>query len=305
MKFKLILISIITCFNCNQITLHLASEKEEPIKVDDVKYILEDVKQLEKSFDDQYYTNEITKIPYNLTESNPIPLNRSQLKEETKFNQQVVAILVNRKILNWKNNDLFDYKDQPCSKGMLNDFIQRLTLVLNYKFKESQNLTLNLTKDESNTKPKSEVKEEQNDKKASLITAENVGIAVALISSLGTFMWGYREYKLHQGEIAKNEDLITKMKSYTKYDDIPPDIKLKLKASFPTEMMDAKKSTTNFDNLKKAVLKPQAGDSILNFNSAKNGKFVYAPILFATAIGMLGIATYQIIQKVKKDDDDK
>ena len=39
------------------------------------------------------------------------------------------------------------------------------------------------------------------------LSLENVGIVVSLIASLGTFMWGYREFKLHSTEISTLVDM--------------------------------------------------------------------------------------------------
>jgi hypothetical protein len=251
--FNHLFILLITIAACKAPPKDIPQAKEDgsPILPEQTEFIGEDVSFLQKLSKDELMKVAM-KEPFNMKETNPKPLTREDLKTYSRGAQQAVGVLVNRGLLEWKADGLYDSTGLAASRGMVDDFWARLKIFLAQQKIQSQEKAHGLGLASA---------DEDSGGLDAYFTAENAGITLAIIGGLGTLMWGYREYKLH-------EEAISKIKT----------------------------DTTDVAEQNKRI------GSILDFNSPRNGKFVYTPFLFATALGTLGMAGYQIHNKFKEEE---
>lgn len=294
MKFKkglsFFLVISLVVMACKKDT-KLASEDGAAINPEQVSALVRPEASDAKKMSQEEISEVLMKEPYNLSEKNPKALTVADVAILPEDTRQAIAVLVNRGILEWKKGLLYDYNGIPTSKGMIADFMARYQIL-----QEQEKLSEDSkSKDKKASDEKAEEKKEESkdSKDSSIFTLENAGIAVALIASLGTFMWGFREYKLHSKDISAIKKAQMDLKNVTNINSLTKEHKAHLKKyNIPPTMDEIKKFTSK---------KP--GGSLLDFNAPRNGKFLYAPILFATALGTLGVAGAQIAIKFSKDDE--
>lgn len=313
--YFLILVFFISCKEKPKLARPLGSTIQSE-EVKDIANIAnleskEDPKNKKKELSEEEYKELLLSQPFSSI-NNTDPLTKQRFEELPESTQQAVAVLVNRGIFEWKlissqetvlslseaedksKIGLYDYTGKAVSEEMIDEYIEKLKVVLEREMKDKK------------------------DEDGKIFTAENASIVVTFIAGLGTLMWGYREFKLHSktiGDIDKIKGELEgiDLNSADNIKKLTPDLRTRIaNAGFANELNDfdikfangdldlgAKKEA--LDNLTKNFDSKKTAGSIFDMNSAKSGKFVYAPVLFATAMGTLGIGGYQVYEKFKDD----
>lgn len=245
--------------------LSLADENGAPIKSDQVSHITPPKIPLPSQ---EELLEVLTKKPFDFDQEHPKPFSRLELENESQKVQQVIAILVNRGFLEWKDNLLYDHANKAVSKGMIEDFMERFDILLataiDKQKKNQSSAALNLTADETKAQDETSASSE-----SKIFNMDNLAILAGLTCGLGGIMWSYREY---------------------------------MAANAAMEIKTKKINTSNkhIQTVKDEKLK-KVGGNLLNFNSPRNQKYIYAPILLTGALATLGVTANQIYEKTKDD----
>jgi len=204
--------------------------------------------------------------------------------------RQIIALLVNRGILQWDGDKLYDYNNQPTSLAMVQDYINRLDLFLAAYLPSELGTDTQSSTDTATTTSASSASG------GGFTAMTTLGIAVGLITAVGTLIWGYREWTGGAAAIKAEEDKLKEAASQ--------------KAEADAKLTAAEHQAKNAGSYaadqqsKTAVLSKEeaikAGGKFYDPGSAKFGKYVFSSLLVATGFAVLGLSVYQIVDAAKQ-----
>lgn len=226
-----------------------------------------------------------------------VPLTMEEFNALPEKVRQIVALLVNRGILHWKEDNLYDYNDRPTSRAMLDDYINRLDLFLAAYLPEGSETEL--AERSASSTGTSTSTATSGSSGSGFTPMTTLSIAVGLITAVGTLIWGYREFVAGSAAIKKDEE---KAKKIAQNLEVRKNLDARnrtMNRPIPNANDVETPAKTNADpNAKGKAEEP--GGKFYDPGSSKFGKYVFSTLLVATGLAVLGLSVYQIVDAAKK-----